>query len=107
LHAVARGQGLLGNGSLSGGSEATTITFTDSFADERGTLVPATYYGMSADIPLEMVVTVTLQMHEGKTRLALYHDGMPTGRDREDAREGWNESFDKLANLLAGLWKQQ
>jgi uncharacterized protein YndB with AHSA1/START domain len=35
------------------------IVCTDSFADEKGNVVPATQYGMSADIPLEMLVTVT------------------------------------------------
>jgi len=33
------------------------IVFTDSLADEKGNVVPATHYGMSADIPLEMLVT--------------------------------------------------
>jgi uncharacterized protein YndB with AHSA1/START domain len=36
------------------------IVFSDSFADEKGNVVPATQYGMSADFPLEMLVTVNL-----------------------------------------------
>jgi uncharacterized protein YndB with AHSA1/START domain len=76
------------------------IVFTDSFADEKGNIVPATYYGMSADFPLEMLVTVTFAEHEGKTKLTLKHSGLPTGRDGEGAQQGWNESFDKLAESL-------
>src|SRR5437762_801308 len=33
------------------------LVYTDSFADEKGNVVPATYYGMSADMPLQMHVT--------------------------------------------------
>ena len=36
------------------------IVCTDSFADEKGNIVPASYYGMQGDWPLECLVTVTL-----------------------------------------------
>ena len=77
------------------------IVYTDSFADERGNVVPATHYGMSADFPLEMLVTVTFEEHEGRTKLTLTHAGIPSGADRDGARQGWNESLDKLAEHLA------
>ena len=77
------------------------IVCTDSFADEKGNVVPATHYGMSADFPLEMLVTVTFEEREGKTKLTLIHVGIPTGADQDGARQGWNESFDKLAEHLA------
>jgi len=70
---------------------------TDSFADEHGNVVPATFYGMSSEYPREMVVTVTLEEQGGKTKLTLVHAGMPSGEDRELARAGWTGSFDKLA----------
>ena len=73
---------------------------TDSFADEKGNVVPATHYGMSPDLPLEFVVTVTFEEYQGKTRLTLKHTGFPSGRDSEMASQGWNESFDKLAETL-------
>jgi len=76
------------------------IVATDSFADEKGNVVPATHYGMSPDLPLEFVVTVTFEEYQGKTRLTLKHTGFPSGRDSEMASEGWNESFDKLAETL-------
>jgi len=77
------------------------IVYTDSFADEKGNVVPATHYGMSADIPLEMLVTVTFENFGGKTRLTLRHLGIPKGPDYEGAHEGWSQSFDKLAEELA------
>ena len=76
------------------------LVTTDSFADEQGNVVSASYYGMSADFPLELLVTITLEEQGGKTKLTLVHAGMPAGEDRDMARAGWNESFDKLAALL-------
>jgi len=76
------------------------LVVTDSFADEKGNIVPASHYGMSEDFPLEMLITVTFEEHDGKTKLTLKHAGMPTGPDSEGAQQGWNESFDKLAEYL-------
>ena len=76
------------------------LVLTDSFADESGNIVPASYYGMSGDFPLEMRITLLLEEHDGQTKLTLRHSGMPVGVEREGARQGWNESFDKLASYL-------
>ena len=76
------------------------IVFTDCFADEHGNVVPATHYGMSPDFPLEMLVIVTFEDLDGKTKMTLEHIGISTGPDREGAQQGWNESFDKLAESL-------
>ncbi len=73
------------------------IVCTDSFADEHGNIVPATYYGMSSDFPLEMLVTVTFEDLGGKTKMTLKHTGLPTGEMTEQTGAGWNESFDKMA----------
>jgi uncharacterized protein YndB with AHSA1/START domain len=77
------------------------IVCTDSFADEKGNVVPATHYGMGGDFPLEMLVTVTFEEIEGKTKMTLKHDGLPAGTMSEMTKTGWNESFDKLAESLA------
>ena len=37
------------------------IVCTDSFADEKGNVVPASHYGMKDDFPTEMLVTVTFE----------------------------------------------
>jgi len=76
------------------------IVYTDSFADAEGNAVPATHYGMSADFPLEMLVTVTLEDYQGKTKMTLRHIGVPAGQMKELTGAGWNESFDKLAESL-------
>ncbi len=73
------------------------IVCTDSFADEHGNIVPATYYGMSSDFPLEMLVTVTFEELGEKTKMTLKHTGLPTGEMTEQTGAGWNESFDKMA----------
>ncbi len=76
------------------------IVYSDSFADEHGNVVPATHYGMSTDFPLEMRVTVTFEEVAGKTKMTLRHAGLPAGENRDMAGQGWNESFDKLAESL-------
>lgn len=78
------------------------LVYTDSFADEKGRVVPATHYGMTAAYPLEMLVTVTFEELEGKTKFTLQHAGLPP-EDLDDCRAGWSQSFDKLAEVLAQL----
>ncbi len=80
--------------------EPERILCTDSFADEKGNVVPATYYGMSADFPLELQVTLTFEEHDGKTKMTLRHVGIPEGEMSDLTQQGWNESFDKLAEVL-------
>ena len=77
------------------------IVCTDSFADEKGNVVPATCYGMSPDFPIEMLLTVTFEVLSGRTRLTLRHDGIPAGELRDSTRAGWNESLNKFDSVLA------
>ncbi len=76
------------------------LVMTDSFADEKGNVVPASHYGMAGEFPLELLVTITLEDAGGKTKMTLKHEGIPAGMMRELTETGWNESFDKLANLI-------
>jgi uncharacterized protein YndB with AHSA1/START domain len=76
------------------------IVCTDSFADEQGNIVPASHYGMAGEMPLEMLVIITFEEIDGKTRMTLAHSGFPEGTMREMASGGWNQSFDKLARAL-------
>jgi uncharacterized protein YndB with AHSA1/START domain len=75
------------------------LVMTDSFADEEGNVVPASHYGMPGDWPLEMLVTVTFEEFEGKTKMTLRHVGLPEAIEG-DTGTGWKESFDKLAEEL-------
>ena len=77
------------------------IVVTDNFADEKGNVVPASHYGMTGDFSQEMLVTVTFEEIDGKTKMTLRHEGLPAGEQLEGAGTGWSESFDKLAESLA------
>jgi uncharacterized protein YndB with AHSA1/START domain len=76
------------------------LVVTDSFADEKGNIVSASYYGMGEGFPLELLVTVTLENLGEKTKLTLKHTGLPAGKMLEYTKEGWNQSFEKLTDLL-------
>ncbi|OPY44781.1 MAG: hypothetical protein A4E47_01311 [Methanosaeta sp. PtaU1.Bin028] len=76
------------------------LVMTDSFADEKGNTVHASHYGMSKAFPLEMQIIVKFDELNGGTKLTLRHIGIPSGTDSEGARQGWNESFDKLEEYL-------
>jgi uncharacterized protein YndB with AHSA1/START domain len=76
------------------------IVCTDSFADADGNVVPASHYGMTGDVPTEMLITVTFEDQGGKTKMTLRHEGLPAGEHQTGANQGWNESFDKLADYL-------
>ncbi len=80
--------------------ELKRIIYTDTWADENGNPVPPSYYGFPGDMPVEMAVQVNLENIDGKTRLTLEHCGFPGGDMTDQAKEGWNQSFDKLADCL-------
>jgi uncharacterized protein YndB with AHSA1/START domain len=76
------------------------IVATDNFADEHGTIVPASYYGMTGEWPAELVASMSFADEKGKTKFTLRHEGLPRGEMTEGAKDGWNESFDKLEKVL-------
>ena len=49
------------------------LVVTDSFADEKGNVVPASHYGLTGEFPLELQVTVTLEEIGDKTKMILRH----------------------------------
>lgn len=77
------------------------LVCSDSFADAAGKVVSAAHYGMAADFPLELEISVTFEGDGGITLMTLRHAGMPPGEVSEQCRTGWSESFDKLAAILA------
>ncbi|MCB4791558.1 MAG: SRPBCC domain-containing protein [Elusimicrobia bacterium] len=79
------------------------LVMTDSFADEKGNVVPASHYGLGEGFPLELQITVAFEEVEGKTNMVLEHAGMPKGEMLKLAKEGWNQSFDKLAGELSRI----
>jgi uncharacterized protein YndB with AHSA1/START domain len=83
--------------------EPERIVCTDSFADPAGNVVPASYYSMESDMPLELRIELGLTESRGRTRLRLRHVGISAGPNRELTKQGWNESLDKLEAVLMQL----
>jgi uncharacterized protein YndB with AHSA1/START domain len=67
--------------------------------------ITESHTGMSAG--QELVITLTFEDQDGKTRLTLGHTGIPAGEMSDMTEAGWNESFDKLAETLAVELKPQ
>jgi len=55
---------------------------------------------MAGEWPDELLVTITFEETEGKTKMTLRHEGLPAGEMKEMTSAGWSESFDKLAESL-------
>jgi uncharacterized protein YndB with AHSA1/START domain len=75
------------------------IVATDSFADEQGHPVPPAYYGFDSTVPWEL--RARFEGYGDKTGVTLRHTGFPPGEQRDNAISGWNETLDKLAQVLA------
>jgi uncharacterized protein YndB with AHSA1/START domain len=71
------------------------LVVTDSFADSKGNIIPASDYGMPGNWPKELLITFELQEADGATKLRLTHEGVPEEM-HDDCVKGWNESLDKL-----------
>jgi uncharacterized protein YndB with AHSA1/START domain len=75
------------------------IVYTDSFADSKGNVVPASVYNMSGDWAMELLVTVEFEETAGKTDMTLKHTGLPPEMT-DDCMKGWQSSCDKLESNL-------
>ncbi len=71
------------------------IVVTDSFADSDGNIVPASYYRMSGEMGLELLVTIELEDVDGKTNMSMLHEGLAV-EIADECIKGWQSSFDKL-----------
>jgi hypothetical protein len=57
---------------------------------------------MGNDFPEDLQISVTLEdLGGGHTRQTMQHIGMPPGELSDMTTASWNESFDRLAELLA------
>jgi uncharacterized protein YndB with AHSA1/START domain len=95
------GQDIWGKGIYKEIVRPSRIVVTDSFADPQGKTVPGSYYGMEEDWPTELLLTLTFEDLAGKTDFKLIHSGLPAGQMMEGTADSWNESFDKLEELLS------
>jgi len=76
------------------------IVCTDSFADKNGKIISANDYGLEGEWPKELTVTVTFEDMNGKTKMTMRQEGLPTEKMKEQTQEGWTTSFDKLEETL-------
>jgi len=78
------------------------LVMTDSFADNKGNAVPASFYGIGYTWPMKMLISVSFYDFDGrrKTRVILRHSGLKnfTSKDISELKQGWTESLDKLEN---------
>src|SRR5207244_12610399 len=51
----------------------------------------------------EMDITITFDDRDGKTEMTFSQGVFESAEDRDGHREGWSESFDKLAEYLASI----
>ena len=79
------------------------LVMTDSFADEKGNVVSADYYGMNPDFPLEGLDTVVFEEKDGRSTFTLTYsaESAVPESDIKDMQNGWLEMFDKLEAKLA------
>lgn len=71
------------------------ISMTDCFCDSEGTIKPGSEIEMPGNWPDELIITVSFDETEGKTRIMLHHDGLPA-EAMEECMQGWQQSLDKL-----------
>lgn len=78
------------------------IVVNDSFADEKGNIVSAKYYGMPGTFPMKTTITISFEEKDGRTKMTLYYPSTKgiEGKMLSDMTQGWNQSFDKLAESL-------
>lgn len=96
------GQDIWGTGNYREVVEMEKLVMTDDFADKQGNVVPASYYGMEGEWSSQMLVTVTFEELEYcTTLLTVRNSGLPVGEMSKQNEIGWNEMFEKLAEMLA------
>lgn len=78
------------------------IVALDHFSDEKGNVVPASHYGLPETFPKESEITFTFEDQDGRTKMTLHYPTIAgiEGQMLSDMTQGWNESFDKLAEIL-------
>jgi uncharacterized protein YndB with AHSA1/START domain len=73
------------------------LIVADSFSDDKGSTVRASFYGLSDDFPLENIIVIEIKEYIGNlSKLTLRYSGIPAA-DFVNSRAGWNQSLDKLA----------
>lgn len=74
------------------------LVYTESPADEDGNVMSPAAMGMPEGYPAITEVTVLLEDLGGRTKMVMTHAGVPAD---SGAGGGWNQAFDKLAELIS------
>ena len=71
-----------------------------SFSDDKGNPVPASYYEMPGNWPMETMLTVTFEdAEEDKTKVTVREDGIPSEM-AEPSWQGWQQQLNKIDEIL-------
>jgi uncharacterized protein YndB with AHSA1/START domain len=79
------------------------IEYIYHLTDAEGNRLDPAALNLPPDVPEEVRIVVTFVTNNGKTEMTLVHYGMPAGDMSERAEMGYNQSFDKMAKILASL----
>lgn len=74
------------------------LAYTDSACDDKGNLIPPEAMGMPPGSPQTTIVTVDIESINDQTKMTLCHEGVPEG-----AKNGWEQAFDKMLDLVQTL----
>ncbi len=99
MQSIKTGEKIWSTGTFLAIEDHRKIIYTDSFADSEGNKVPASFYKMPGEWPLELIVTLELENVNGKTHLSLLHEGISEEMHSE-CIIGWQQSLDKLEQTL-------
>jgi uncharacterized protein YndB with AHSA1/START domain len=75
----------------------TRLVYTESPSDEHGNVMSPAAMGMPEGYPATTEVIVLLEDLDGRTKMVMSHVGVPAN---SGADGGWNQAFDKLADLI-------
>ena len=82
--------------------EPERLVFTSTFTDADGSPVEPAHYGLSDGFLREVVTTVTFTERDDGTELTIHQLlGSPSSEDRANTAQGWGESLERLAELVA------
>lgn len=76
------------------------LVFTLGFSDAKGSMTSAVSHGLTPDFPDEVLTTVTFEDQNGKTKVTMRQSLPESIALKNGAREGWTQSFVKLAALV-------
>ena len=80
------------------------LVYTESMADEHGNVVSPSAMGMPEGHPETTEVTVLLEALDRRTKMVMTHAGIPAD---SPGASGWNQAFDKLADHIAAILKDE